>query len=116
MLSAHWYIQASEIGPNTERVVRFFLESGKAPEQGFKSCVSLKKYADRYKAERIEEACRQILLFTGDPSIRGIHALLKSPIKKDGKATPLSTKKTNYHRSRGFTRGAEQFREGGDGK
>ena len=107
---------ASAIGPNTERVVRFFLESGKAPEQGFKSCVSLKKYANRYKAERIEEACRQILLFTGDPSIRGIHALLKSPIKNDGKAIPLSTKKTNYHRSHGFTRGAEQFREGGDGK
>lgn len=63
---------ASTIGPNTERVVRFFLESGTAPEQGFKSCVSLKKYADRYKTERIEEACRQILLFTGDPSIRGI--------------------------------------------
>ena len=33
---------ASTIGPNTERVVRFFLESGTAPEQGFKSCVSLK--------------------------------------------------------------------------
>ena len=69
---------ASTIGPNTEKVVRFFLESGKAPEQGFKSCASLKKYADRYKAERIEEACRQILLFSGAPSIRGIQALLKT--------------------------------------
>jgi hypothetical protein len=46
---------ASGIGPNTKKVVRFFLESGKAPEQGFKSCVSLKKYAERYKKERIEE-------------------------------------------------------------
>ena len=63
-------------------------ESGKVFEQRFKSCVSLKKYANRYKAERIEEACRQILLFTGDPSIRGIYALLKSPIKSDGKAIP----------------------------
>ena len=98
---------ASAIGSNTERVVRFFLESGKAPEQGFKSCISLKKYADRYKAERSEEACRQILLITGHPSIRGIHVLLKSPIKKDGKPIPLPTKKTNYHRSRGFTRDAE---------
>lgn len=80
---------ASTVGPNTEKVVRFFLESGKAPEQGFKSCVSLKKYADRYKSERIEEACRQILLFSGDPSIRGIQALLKSPVKKDGKTEPI---------------------------
>ena len=105
---------ASTIGPNTEKVVRFFLESGKAPEQGFKPCVSLKKYADRYKAERIEEACRQILLFSGDPSIRGIQALLKSPVKKDGKTDPSSIQRTNHRRSRGFTRGAEQFREGGD--
>lgn len=93
-----------------------YLESGKAPEQGFKSCVSLKKYADRYKAERIEEACRQILLFSGDPSIRGIQALLKSPVKKDGKTDPSSIQRTNHRRSRGFTRGAEQFREGGDEK
>ena len=107
---------ASTIGPNTEKVVRFFLESGKAPEQGFKSCASLKKYADRYKAERIEEACRQILLFSGAPSIRGIQALLKTPVKKDGKTDPPSTQRANRHRSRGFTRGAEQFREGGDEK
>ena len=107
---------ASTIGPNTEKVVRFFLESGKAPEQGFKSCARLKKYADRYKAERIEEACRQILLFSGDPSIRGIQALLKSPVKKDGKTDPSSIQRTNHRRSRGFTRGAEQFREGGDEK
>ena len=106
---------ASTIGPNTEKVVRFFLESGKAPEQGFKSCVSLKKYAERYKAERIEEACRQILLFNGDPSVRGIQALLKSPLKKNGEAGS-STPKMNKHGSRGITRGAEQFREGGDGK
>ena len=107
---------ASTIGPNTEKVVRFFLESGKAPEQGFKSCASLKKYADRYKAERIEEACRQILLFSGAPSIRGLQALLKTPVKKDGKTDPPSTQRANRHRSRGFTRGAEQFREGGDEK
>lgn len=106
---------ASTIGPNTEKVVRFFLESGKAPEQGFKSCVSLKKYAERYKAERIEEACRQILQFNGEPSVRGIQALLKSPLKKNGEAEP-SAPKINKHGSRGITRGAEQFREGGDEK
>ena len=71
---------AVTIGPNTEKVVRFFLESGRAPEQGFKSCVSLKKYAERYRKERIEEACRQILTFSGEPSIRGISVLLKSPV------------------------------------
>src|SRR5699024_8932976 len=100
----------STIGPSTEKVVRFFLKSGKAPEQGFKSCVSLKKYADRSKAKRLEEACRQILLFSGDPSIRGIQALLKSPVKKDGEINPSSIQRTNHRRSHGFTHGAEQFR------
>lgn len=103
---------ASTIGPNTEKVVRFFLESGKAPEQGFKSCVSLRKYTSRYKKERIEEACRQILLFSGDPSIRGINALLRSPVpqkENSGSAKPGA----NTRRSHGITRGVEQFREGG---
>lgn len=30
-------------GPMAERVVAFFLESGKAPEQGYKACASLMK-------------------------------------------------------------------------
>ncbi len=104
---------ASGIGPNTEKVVRFFLESGRAPEQGFKSCVSLKKYADRYKKERIEEACRQILTFSGEPSIRGISILLKSSVtSKKGSVIQSSSK--SVRRGRGITRGAEQFRRGGD--
>lgn len=70
---------AATLGINTEKVVRFFLESGKTPGQSFKSCVSLKKYAGRlFKAERTEEICRQILMFSSNPSISGIQALLKS--------------------------------------
>ena len=103
---------AAGIGPNTAKVVRSFLESGLAPEQGFKSCVSLKKQAERYKKERIEETCRQILCFSGDPTIRGITALLKSPIS--GMASDQSASVRSGHRSRGITRGAEQFRQGGD--
>ena len=104
---------AAAIGPNTEKVVHFFLESGRAPEQGFKSCVSLKKYADRYKKARIEEACRQILTFSGEPSIRGLGILLKSPVtgKRAADASPPSKP---VRRSRGITRGADQFRRGGD--
>ena len=104
---------AVTIGPNTEKVVRFFLESCRAPEQGFKSCVSLKRYADRYKKERIEEACRQIRTFSGEPSIRGIGILLKSPVTGTAAAKPAALSKPS-RRSRGITRGADQFRRGGD--
>lgn len=106
---------AAGIGPNTEKVVRFFLESGRAPEQGFKSCASLKKYAGRYKKERIEEACRQILTFSGEPSIRSIGILLKSPVTGKGPTDPFSSPASKpVRRSRGITRGADQFRRGGD--
>ena len=104
---------AAAIGPNTEKVVHFFLESGRAPEQGFKSCVSLRKYAERYKPERIEEACRQILTFSGDPSIRGLSILLKSPVTRK-EVTAHASSSHPVHRSRGITRGVDQFREGGD--
>lgn len=104
---------AATIGPDTEKVVKFFLESGRAPEQGFKSCVSLRKYAERYKKERIEEACRQILSFSGDPSIRGLSILLKTPMAKQ-KSDNLSQSPQPMRRSHGITRGAEQFRKGGD--
>lgn len=104
---------AAAIGPNTEKVVRFFLESGKAPEQGYKSCVSLKKYDERYKPERIEEACRQILTFSGEPSIRGLGILLKSPVTGKTAVNPSSSSSPS-HRGRGITRGADQFRKGGD--
>lgn len=105
---------AAGMGPNTEKVVRFFLESGRAPEQGFKSCVSLKKYADRYRKERIEEACRQIQTFSGEPSIRAIGILLKSPVTATQTAKENSSSAKAARRSRGITRGADQFRKGGD--
>ena len=104
---------ARSIGPHTEKVVQFFLESGRAPEQGFKSCASLRKYAEQYKSERIEEACRQILTFSGDPSIRGLAVLLKSPVTCRPSPDPSLSSKSG-RRSRGITRGADQFRKGGD--
>ena len=104
---------AATVGPHTSKVIRFFLESGRAPEQGFKSCVSLKKYAERYKKERIEEACRQILTFSGEPSIRGLSILLKSPVTEKAPGS-LSASSQPVRRSRGITRGADQFRKGGD--
>lgn len=103
---------AAGVGPYTEKVVHHFLESGKAPEQGFKYCVSLRNYGNTYKNERIEDACRQILTFSGEPSIRGISILLKSTVTDKTKHTP-PTGTTAAHRSRGITRGAAQFRKGG---
>ena len=41
-------IWAMSVGPHTEQVVSYFLESGKVPEQGYKACASLRKLGERY--------------------------------------------------------------------
>ena len=39
---------AMSVGPMAEKTVDHFLDSGKAPEQGYKTCARLKKLGDRY--------------------------------------------------------------------
>ena len=101
---------ASGVGDSTRQVVRYFLESGRAPEQGFKSCVSLMRYAERYKNKRVEEACRDMLALDGNPTIRALSVLLKKPLSHRSQESPGK----HPRRSRGITRGADHFREGGD--
>ena len=103
---------ASGVGSNTLKVVKRFLGAGRAPEQGYKPCISLRKFSERYSEAKLEEACRQVLTFSGEPTIRGISILLKNPVKETVNKDGNNTK----HRGQGITRGAEQFREGGDRK
>jgi transposase len=69
---------AAGIGENTFDVVKYLLESGKVPEQGYKACASLTKLADRYGHNRLESACKHALTFTTQPSIRIIATIIKN--------------------------------------
>ena len=69
---------AMSVGPMTEKAVYHFLDSGKAPEQGYKACASLKKLSNRYGRKRLENACGRVLAFTTTPSVRNISSLLKN--------------------------------------
>lgn len=69
---------ASSVGTNTAIVTKMFLESGKIPEQGYKSCASLTNLADKYTAPRLESACKRVLTFTPTPSIKTIRTILQS--------------------------------------
>ena len=91
-----------------ERVVTFFLESGKAPEQGYKACASLMKLGERYSKERLEMACMRILAYGTTPSIRNINSILKSRLDIKPKD---SLQNSNRY---GITRGAAYFKKGGD--
>ena len=43
-----------DIGSNTAKVVELFLSSGSEPEQGYKSCASLTRLAERYDQDKVK--------------------------------------------------------------
>ncbi len=69
---------ASNIGENTFIVINSFLTFHKVEQQGYKSCLSLIKLADKYSFERLETACEKALSYTPSPSLKTIQAILKS--------------------------------------
>lgn len=105
---------AEGMGTHTLKVVSYFLDSPKEPEQGYKYCVSLMKLADRYGQIRIENACERLLSFTSQPSLRTISTILKNgqdklPLEKSG-----SEVATTQKRSKGITRGVSAYGNGGE--
>lgn len=101
-------VWAMSVGPMTEHVVDFFLESGKAPEQGYKACASLTKLGERYGKERLESACARVHAYGTTPSIRNISSILKS--KQDVKAKTSTAQEQSSNTARyGITRGASYF-------
>ena len=104
---------AAGIGSHTHAVVKSFLESGKASEQGYKACASLAKLADRYGHEKIENACERVLTYTTQPNIRNISTILKNR-QELSRSEPESCK-TDMGNQYGITRGADYFRRQGGG-
>ena len=102
---------ASSVGTSTEEVVRYFLNSGSVPEQGYKSCVSLTKLGKRYGKKKLEDACERMLAFSSSPSIRTITTLLKN-----SKGSDKPSEKTDDSNKYGITRGAAYWRKVGGSK
>lgn len=99
---------AKTIGKSVEEVVKYFLTSGNAVEQGYKSCVSLSRLGKRYGKKKLEAACERMLAFSSSPSIRTITTLLKNNRDTD---TTTKTDNNDY----GITRGAAYWKKGGGG-
>lgn len=102
---------AMSVGPMAEKTVYHFLDSGKAPEQGYKACASLKKLGDRYGRKRLENTCGRVLAFTTTPSVRNISSLLKNEKALPDNPQPEQPKNINHY---GITRGAAYFKKGGE--
>ncbi len=105
---------ANAVGPETTRVVQYFLTAGKASEQGYKACASLMKLGDRYGNKRLETACERLMEYSSTPSIRNLNSMLKNGQDKPvEKPKPQQPSEQPIH---GFTRGAAYFRKGGEQK
>lgn len=104
-------VWAKNVGASTEKIVRYFLSSGNAEEQGYKSCVSLTKLEKRYGKRKLEGACERMLAFSSSPSVRTIATLLKN----DKPSADDASKPDNSNKY-GITRGAAYWKKGGDEK
>ena len=100
---------AKTIGEYTSKVVEYFLNSGKEPEQGYKSCASLTRMSDKYGHNRLEAACERVLSFGSSPNIRNISTILKNG---QDRLSPIISKVES--KGHGITRGATYYNKGGD--
>ena len=94
----------------TLSMVKTFLSAHKVEQQGYKSCASLMKLADRYSIERLEAACNRALSYTPNPSLKNISTILKNGQDKANTKPPVTKASGQY----GITRGASYFKGGTD--
>lgn len=101
------------MGHSTHLVIKHFLFMHKVEQQGYKSCASLMKLADRYGTDRLENACAKALSYTPNPSLKNISTILKNGQDKvvlTSESARVSNKESLKY---GITRGASYYK-GGD--
>lgn len=97
---------ADKIGENTSAVVKVILQSYKIEQQAYKPCLSMLKLADKYSAQRLENACKRALSFTLSPSYKTVAAILKS----GQDLTDNTSNRSDAEQRQGYTRGADYYR------
>lgn len=101
------------MGHSTHLVIKHFLFMHKVEQQGYKSCASLMKLADRYGTDRLENAYAKALSYTSNPSLKNISTILKNGQDKvvlTSESARVSNKESLKY---GITRGASYYK-GGD--
>jgi hypothetical protein len=96
---------ADHVGVFTHMAVKNFLTMHKVEQQGYKSCASLMKLADKYSLGRLEKACEKAFSYTPSPSLKNITTILKNGQDKISVHVSPNTDDP----SRGITRGASYY-------
>ena len=72
---------AAKTGPYTALVAEAILSSRKHPEQGYRSCLGIKRLGEKYTKTRLEAASQRALVI-GSPSYKTIKSILKNGLDK----------------------------------
>lgn len=100
---------AVSVGPHAAIVIKAILSAHKVEKQGYRSCTSLMKLADKYSLSRFEEACERALSYTPSPSFKSIQTILKTGQDKVS-VRPDSRQVTKRDAENfGFVRGADYY-------
>lgn len=101
---------AETIGPFAREVVDAVLSAYKVEKQGYRTCTSLMKLADKYSITRFEKACQHAMEYTSKPSYTMIKTILRTGRDKlqDQLDSKSETKKETA--KYGFVRGAGYYR------
>lgn len=95
---------AKQIGENTYKVIDSILVSRSVEQQAYRSCMGLLKLADKYSANRLEDACTQALSYTASPSYKSVKNILSA------KPEPPAAEEAATLKAKGITRGADFYR------
>ena len=101
-----------KIEPNTETNLKSILTSYKIEQQGYRSCMGLLKFADKYSIERLENACRRALCYTPNPSYKSIKNILvtgQDKLEPDSIVEKAPSSESNQY---GYSRGASYYKGG----
>jgi len=96
---------ATSVGPSAAALVTRILEERPHPEQGYRSCLGILRLGKRYGNERLEAACRRVLVM-GGRSYKHVDSILKNglesaPLPGDDEAPTPSAGHENV-RGRGY--------------
>ena len=80
-LGAHMRRRAGQIGRSTSVLVEIILRERPHPEQGFRACAGILRFARTYGTERLEAACARALSI-GARSYSSVKSILKNDLDR----------------------------------
>lgn len=100
---------ASDIGISTKEVVQKLFDSYRVEEQACKGCLSLLKLADKYSAERLENACSLALTRIPSPRYKNIRLILEAGQDKKENNNAKASLSSSESVQHAFVRGAAYY-------